>query len=585
LPTYSQAPVSDVERGELPFVDRLEAFLEPHRRAAGCVLFWCGSLVALFYYLGTILRDDMYAQDMPIHTPWAYRLLDPSLYPNDAFVDYLELFSPAGVRAVYFLGTRVLSPMAVGELSALPLCALALSLLYRVGVLASGGRRVGGWLAILLVSTRMLDSPSGVWFHMFQGNLARSYAFPVLLWGCCGALSGQPWVLGAACLLGALFYPPTALILGSLCGLLFLYDALRRARIGPWIPALLLAAAGAAYLGSLSWAQHAQRFGKLFTLADALRMPEFGRDGPLSSVLPVPSMWGSMVTLRFGLYTKLLVVGFAYLVLAWRGQVSRAIGGLGAAIAAIGLALFIAAYAVLLKLYEPARYVYLSYYLASILWSVPIATLMVDRLGSWIVRLRLGRWLTPKLSWSVAALALVGLSVGSLSLTLQRARAGTSGQLALVPSAFYSRIRQLPKSSVIAGHPVDISDLSLFTQRSVYVSNAALYPYFDALYARMHSRMEALFQASFARDWRVVEAFARDEHVDYLVVNSERYGERRPRWFATYDREWDRLLRDGKQREIAVLNPPASRVLARVGQFSLLEIKPSTGESPFRATR
>ncbi|MEY4508991.1 MAG: hypothetical protein RLZZ450_1113 [Pseudomonadota bacterium] len=558
----------------MPVVDRVERALAANTRLATVVLLWLGTLIAGFYYAGIILRRDMYSQDMPVHTPWTYRLQDPGLFPNDLLTNYLEQFSPAGVRAIFTLSAPFVDPAVLAEVSALPICALALCLLYHVGRLSAGDRRLGGWLAILLVSARLLESPHGVWFHMFQGNLARCYAFPVLLAGCYGMLAKRPWMIGAACLAGALFYPPAALILGLLCGALFLTDALwDRCQLRSWVPALLLAGLAGAYLAGLSWGHSASPYGRLITLPEALRMPEFGVGGPLAAVLPKPSVWASMVELRFGLHAKLVVIAITYAVLAARNRVSLRVGRLAALVAAIGLCLFIAAYAVLFKLYEPSRYVYLAYYLAAVMLAVPVALRALDWTGQYLERLRVNWTALRRVGVLGGTVALLSLSAAVIAVTSRRARRGEGGQLSLTTEEVYRAIKTLPKSTMVAGHPVDVSDIPLFAQRPVFASNCALQPYFQPFYSTMRERLDAYYRAAYSPTWSEVEKFASQNHIDLILVNKDRYTAHPPRWVGIYDEQSDRLLEAGRAQGFALLHPPPNRVMVSSGRFSLIDLR------------
>jgi hypothetical protein len=556
-------------------VDRLEQLIAKNRVTAGLILTWLCLLLMAFYYLGVALLREVYAGDMAFHTPWAYRIRDPGLFPGDVLTDYFQQFSPIGVKAIYYLGAPFVDSDVIAEFSVFPLCALVLFLLYRTGKLAAGNRRIGGWIAIALTASRLIDVPNGVWFHWFQGNFARCYAFVVMLLAVYGALSSRAWMMGAACLIGALFYPPSAITVAGLCGLLFLFDRHPlRERFRAWLPGIALACVGALYLVSMPWAHGMGDYGELFNLRDATHMPEFGPRGPSPMILPKAGVLASMAYLRFGIHPAFAAVVLLYGWSAWRGHiVPRTEARIAALLSVTGLGLFFAAYALLMKLYEPWRYTYLSFFTASILLAVPLATSWLDRLGGWLPTIIDARGVARRGALAAGLTFVILATIATSVVTYRRYAGGRGGNVARATPDIYAAIQQQPKGTMIGGHPLDVFDIPLFAKRPVFLPTAAMSPYYRKFYEIMHDRWRAYTRAASATSWEEVLKFAREYRVDMLLVNSDRYGSTRPEWIPIYDEEFDKAMGSTQDREVALLRPPPERVVAKSGPFTLVDVR------------
>ena len=153
---------------------------------------------------------------------------------------------------------------------------------------------------------------------------------------------------------------------------------------------------------------------------------------------------------------------------------------------------YIAAYLVLLRLFEPARYIMYPFQ-ALTLCCVPF--IFNNALS----------WLTPRLVQigslrvtdmrirAIGFVVITMLGVGVFSARVYYNRGGAD----TMPSEIYAFLSTLPKDALIAAAPTDGDRVPMRSRRSVLLIGASLYPYHPGYYEEMKKRFVAVLAATY----------------------------------------------------------------------------------------
>lgn len=488
-------------------------------------------LLALKFHLSQILDPWKFNGDARQHVFWTYRFADPELFPGDPLVRFISSprFDPPGYVAFYSVGARLLDPLLFSKLLAAGLCLVTGWCAFRAG------RRLGGPAAGLLAA-----GLAGVLvFDDHRGGLPRSFAWPLLFFFLDALVHRRLVPCGLGFTAAALFYPPLVVSLGALLPLLFLDGG--RLRLPPWRPLLLqlgLPLLVAAAIVASSYLLVEREFtGPMVTRDESFAMPEFHRGGrnefwdpppvvfsagswklPLADLVGAPaasavSFWlgdWSYNRSSCGLFSKSVFWPFVLCaaLLAVRRRrfvVPRELAWLLGS----SLLLFLAAHAVLWKLFQPSRYTLFAWPAAfALLAAVNLAPLLERPLEAVRRALAGGRGAV------VFALLLAAVAAGGAS---SRSNAPPPSRI-----RFYEAVSALPKDVLLAGWPGDLDNVPLRARRSVLVNRELSLPYYKTYYALVRDRTEASLRILTARDRETLLAAARRHGVTHVVVVKSR---------------------------------------------------------------
>lgn len=478
-----------------------------------------------------IINDDVRQQ-----LYWMQQWLDPELFPDDLLTDYARHYVPWGVKGLYWLASVAVDPIYFSKLLPGILFVFLSGCLYKLGELTLNRR-----LAWALVGVFWLMP----WFLAnLSGGLARAFAAPWLALFWLGWLARTPWVMGAALLLQALFIPYIFPVAASAA--IFAWAVSRTGRGDPPpFPARASHFAGLALGGGLvllfNYHLTTAGFGPLVSAAEMVNRPEFTAQGRFA-ILPLPSIfwelvkpwefiapfreWGVVV----GSLSVALIIGLA--VYGGRGLDWQTIRSRLQPLWYLGvssLLFYFLARLFLLKLFIPDRYLI---YTLNLFYCLSLALGWVGLSQNW-------PW--PR-RWVIGGLLLlVGLSC------LRLRGVGLYDYSAYRP--LYAALARTPKEVLIAGHPNLMDNIPTFARRRAFATFELAHPWCKGYWQKIGPRLEEFFNAYYASDIKVVEAFGRKHHIAYLVVDDRHFTPAfmagQP-FFAPFGAQIRRLAKEGR---------------------------------------
>jgi hypothetical protein len=411
--------------------------------------------------------------------------------------------------------------------------ALALAVLGLAGVVLMRSRR-GGLACGLLLVYLVLSDPYAV--GRIAGGHARAFAFPCFALWVAGLVGARRWARLSAPVFAALFYPAVTLMILAGEGV---YTALglvrlRWSKVRPRLrDAVLVSVLGVLFsLPSAIGGDRAR--GPIHTLAQAKGEPAFYRDGRLWVLPfgdPVDEL-GSAFLARFSPSGKRLIRGvpdtpifaastavlfIAGVFLAQRRTFATRSRQRAAFIpeyvwAFLGgaLALYFAARWLAFRLYSTERYYAYGMRMFATLLVVALCARFRPRLaGSRRVAQHVFAGAFIVLGW----LCLGDGIIGNNGMTID----------ARWDADVYRFARTLPKDCRFASHPMDGDGIPYFAARATIGSFETLQPWFVDSWHRQVIREHATLDALYATELQAVVSYAQKFHVDYLLLNTERY--------------------------------------------------------------
>lgn len=504
------------------------------------LIFWFSfslTCAAMFGLLGlrTAFSNPYVVQDdVRQHVFWMQRFLDPELFPNDLIADYFESVAQPGYKAVYQLGASVgIDPMVFCKV--LPMILGLITTGYCFGVCL----QLLPVPAASFVSTLLLNQ--SLWFKddLVSGT-ARAFMYPLFLAFLYYLLRRSLFPCLVALALQGLFYPSAMLISAGVLVVRLVrwergtlrWSSDRRdyffCAIGLGVTLLIL----------LPLVLESSPFGPAITASEARTMAEFADEGRTRFFLNSPfEFWLYADRSGFLPYEWVRLPGFYFPILLlslgilWLyelrypsrfplvTQLTHNISILSE-IALVSAGLYVAAHALLFKLYLPSRYMQ---------YSVRIITALAGAIAFIILLETIFRWADQPTHpqhhrrpfWVLIVTAFSGVAL-IFSLILFQLKgipwpSINSYVVGDVPE-IYAFLLQQPKDTLIASLDPMVDDLPSFTQRSVLVSREHALPYHKGYYTQFRQRAIDLIDAQYSPNLQQVRRFIQQYGVDFWVV-------------------------------------------------------------------
>ncbi len=548
-----------------------EAKLRQNRFYVIGLLICLATATLVIYYLPPLARADMYTDDMCEHVSWYYSAANPALFQNDLVKDYFTAMSPMGYRALFSTVCVYVDPRVLGEILSLLLGAVAVVFAYLLGRTVTAGSMAGGVVGVLLL---LFGNLLGLheFIKVFQGGLQRAFALPILLYGVWALLTRRTWLLSTALILAALFYPPVCISLAAYTALIMGWRLLKRdpADASAWREALIAGGASILSAGLLflakAMASHAGHW-TLYTLKDAIQMPEFYPGGIWDTEGPLPILyhkWTDYFTEGLNVRHPFLVLVMTFLYL-WQARQFRTeiILLMVSALLTWGVA-----YLTLLNLFEPSRYIP---YPLMTLW------LMIVPGTAWAMMCRIKpgypapRPMGFRIKFAGVAVFVVLVISGAGWLTIWRIQTAQGGVIGTAPAGVYHFLHTLPTNVKIAAHPMDANDIPMRSQRSVLAFGKAMWPYHREFYEEMKARISATLRAMYATNDDDVLALRHRFGADVLVINTAWY-RKEPIKTKPYDSIEQTCRAQLRGATPLVLHAPRQVVMYQQGSFIVLDL-------------
>ena len=149
---------------------------------------------------------------------WAmFRYADSDLFRNDYLFDYAIAGTPAGYKAVYWLGSAIVPPNWLSKFLSYGL--LGLTVVFASLSAARLGGATAGW------ATAGLLLVSGYWLKAVAGGLPRSFNPAFAAATLYALVTNRAWLIGVMTPIAAAFYPPISVVMGIALTILLLLPA------------------------------------------------------------------------------------------------------------------------------------------------------------------------------------------------------------------------------------------------------------------------------------------------------------------------------------------------------------------------
>jgi hypothetical protein len=229
-----------------------------------------------------------------------------------------------------------------------------------------------------------------------------------------------------------------------------------------------------------------------------------GQGGLFAKMTPLPVALGAGILLpllmRFGRRFPLA------------GRINPAVRVLPI-IALASVLMFLAAHAVLFKLYLPNRYTQHSFFILMPLAAGPAIAILLDAFLLWTETLRKVIGLVT----GFGAIALVGALLFSYPAVVERfpmTKWIRGGETAL-----YEFLSEQPKDTLIASLSGEANHLPTFGKRPVLVAQEYANPFHASFYLELHRRYVDLLEAHYSSDPKVVQGFIEKYGVDLFILD------------------------------------------------------------------
>lgn len=462
--------------------------------------------------------------DVRQHVFWMQRFLDPSVFPDDLIADYYQAVEPLGFTLLF----RIVAMAGIDPILFSKILPIFLGLATTASCFAISMRLFpipfAAFSASLLLNQVLWQRAD------ISSATPRAFLYPLFLGFLFYLLRRSTIGCVLMIALSGLFYPPITFIeAGVLVLSLVRWEegGIRLSRDGGDYRLSLTGLAVVVVL-LFAFAMRAAEFGPVAT-ADEARMlpPELagarlsmlrsnawdrwlwnGQSGLLANMIPLP------VALAAGL---LLPV-----VMRYRGRfqlaekLSPAVRLLPI-ILLVSAVMFLAAHALLFRLYLPNRYTQHSLFVLMPLAAGPAITILLDSLLQWteVIKKNAG------LAVSVSAIALLGVLLFSYPALVEKfplTRWITGREPAL-----YEFLLKQPKDTLIASLSTEGNNLPTFTARPVLVAREYANPFHASYYLELHQRYLDLLDAQYTSDTNTVEAFIEKYGVDLFVLDRDAF--------------------------------------------------------------
>ncbi len=494
----------------------------------------CAAMYGLMGLRMAFSSEYVVQDDAQQHVFWMRRFLDPELFPNDLIANYYESVAQPGYKAIYQLMAALgVDPIVLSKL--LPMVLGLILTAYCFGIcLQVLPVPATGFLSTLLLNQVIWQKDDLV------SGTARSFMYPLFLAFLYYLLRRSLLPCLAAIALQGLFYPSTTLLsAGILVVRLWRWER-GKLRLSQERSDYLFCAAGlgVAFLVLLPLALESSEFSPATPAAEARTMIEFSDAGrsrfflnsPIefwlyadrSGVLPVE--WS-----RFPYFYFLVMLCVALLLprllhspsqFPLVRQITSNIT-LFPQILLASLGLFLAAHALLFKLYLPSRYSQYSVRILTPLAAAIALTIILDGIfHAWGQGAKFRLFGKPVSSVAVTALLGVALLSYPLFLSLNGFRFPSTDTYVVgeVPE-LYEFFLQQPKDSLIASLTALADELPSFAQRSILVSREHSIPYHKGYYTQIRQRTMDLIKAQYSPNLNEVQRFIQKYGVDFWLVD------------------------------------------------------------------
>lgn len=489
------------------------------------------------------------------HVFWMQRFVDSGLFPNDWIANYMQSNAPSGYATLYRLAaTAGINPMLFNKI--LPPLLGAATTIYCFGVCTQLlPLPITGFIGSLLLNQSLWLKDDLI------SATPRSFFYPLFLAFFYYLLRRYRLLCLSAIALMGLFYPPGILICAGLLILNFLGCQNRHlyARKHDYLFSAAGIAISLAFL--LPQVLKHSEFGPLISVAEAKKMPEFLPGGRVSFFLD--NFWNFWFNAdRSGLLPwplsslpPLLATGLLLpLILRFSSRFPLAKQvhpniKLLSQIVLVSVGLFLAAHALLFKLYLPSRYTAHSLRIVLAIASAIALTILLNSAFYY--------WRSQRGICLFLPVACILFSCLILYPNFLKTFPKTNYKVGAVPQ-LYEFLQKQPKDSLIASLSPEANNIPSFAQRAILVGKEYALPYHVGYYREIRQRALALIHAQYSPDLTAAKQLIKKYGIDFWLVE-------RAAFIAKYlDNNWLRQYQPATAEALATLQQGKLPALAKV---------------------
>jgi hypothetical protein len=500
------------------------------------LIFWLSlslTFAAIFGYLGLLqaFSHEYVVQDDAVqHVFWMRRFVDPQLFPNDWIADYYQSSAPIGYTTLYWGFAKLgIDPIVFSKILP-PILGLMTTFYCFEVVLEILPVPVAGFLATLLLNQNLWmkdDLASGT---------PRAFLYPLFLAFLYYFLRRSIWPCLVTLVLQGLFYPVGLLVALGILGLQLIewQNGKPGLRFQKPESRFHLICLGIGILMLVPYILESSEFGPLVSLAQAKTMPEFATGGRTATFFPdawkywvwadrtgfLPREWRSLphsyflILLGIGLFLPALMRFPHRFPLTTKIRPNLRILP---EFFLVFVGLFLAAQALLFKLYLPSRYSQHNLRILMAILAGITLTVLADSLFNWAKAPKHQQFFNP-----ISRVIAIGFTlIVSATFLLYPQQVNPFPRVAYEVGELpqlYEFFQQQPKDIMIASLGKEATHIPTFTKRSILTAREYAIPYHNRYYAQMRERTLDLITAQYSPNIQQVQSFIQKYGIDFWIV-------------------------------------------------------------------
>jgi len=500
-----------------------------------------------------IVNDDSNHYIFPF-----YKIQDHALFQDDIFSKYSLNYNTTGMKAIYSIFSIFFDPLFFSKILPFILCSLSAIYFFLIG------RRVHNkYCGFLSAAIFIMYSWT---ISCFSGGHARAFIF-LLLSSFVYYILKKKYLLSAVILLlQTLIYPPMGVT--SLLSIFILFsprvarDFIHKVANNDELKLSIFLIIINVLILNLMILRRNFEMGPLVSFKEMIKMPEFFWGGRTPFFInSLKMLKDSAIADRFtGIPIHgfpiwfLLVISAAgiYLVIKKRIAIHPVLN----AVCVSGFVLYGLSWALLFKLYYPGRYLkfILPFYLI-FLCAITITQTIIDRTNQGkIQRLFL-------LSFAIIILHFPFLDKDLVNYKNIK---------------LYQFISTLPKNSVIAGHPFEMSEIPLFSKRKVFIQFELSTPFYRNYYMQVKQRTYDFFRLYYSGSFGEIKEACIKYGIDYVLVKKEHFSqtyiEKKNFYIKPFNYQVRRIIENNIRNGFVLAKIPAAYKVYEDSDFLIIKV-------------
>jgi hypothetical protein len=484
--------------------------------------------------------------DARVYVFWMQRFVDSGLFPNDFIADYFQSVTPSGYAVFYrLIASLRIEPLTLSKL--LPVFLTLLTTAYCFAVcMEIFPVPTAGFISTLLLNQNLAmrddlisSTPRSFIYLFFLAFLY--YLLRRSLFLCLGAIA-----------LSGFFYPPLLFILAGILILrLWRWDG-QQLRLSKNRPDYLFGATGLGLclLVLLPYALKSSEFGPAIAGVELRALPAFSQSGRIPFFDNNNPLWFWLFGQHSGLLPNvfehpLSLVGLLLPVLMRYPHKFPLIKQIASSviilpqIALASFGIFVAAHAMLYKLFAPARYTRYSFKLVMILSAGIVLISLLDAVFQWAKQqdnLSIRRQFV-----ALGLTTLIGAILAFYPHLLEKFP--NSNYIVGKTPALYVFFQEQPKDILIASLSDEVDNLPTFSKRPILVGWEYANPYHVNYERQIRQRATDLIHAQYTQDLAEVQNFIQTYGVDFFLLERAAFT---PKYITTnpWFRQWQPLAKE-----------------------------------------